>query len=120
MGLFTSTVFNNGTAHTFVELGTFPVADGILRKYIEPAATVESNSLVTIKQDFSSKTLRRALAQRTCMLIGADGKYYPYTANFTSIFNRQCAEAAVILEQKLLLAACADATFHANFIKGLS
>lgn len=120
MGLFTSTVFNNGTAHTFVELGTFPVDGGIIRKYIEPASANELKSLITIKQDFSSKTTRRALAQRTCMLLGTDGKYYPYTANFTSIFNQMCAEAAVVLEQKLLAAAIADASFHANFTKGLS
>ena len=120
MGLLSSLVLNNGTAHTFVELGNFPVQDGILRKYIEPAAPVEQSSLLVIKQDFSSKTIRRALAQRSCMLLGADGKYYPYTANFTSIFNRQCTETAVILEQKLLMAVGADATFHANFVKGLS
>lgn len=120
MGLFTSLIFNNGTAHTFTELGTFPMEGGVIRKYIEPAAANELNSLITIKQDFNSKTLRRALCQRTCLIIGADGKYYPYTANFSTTFNRMCTEAAVTLEQKMLTAALADASFHANFIKGLS
>ena len=120
MGLFTSTVFNNGTAHTFTELGTFPMEGGVIRKYIEPAAANELQSLITIKQDLSSKTLRRALCQRTCMIIGSDGKYYPYTANFSTTFNRMCAEVAVTFEQKLLVAALSDASFHANFVKGLS
>lgn len=120
MGLFTSLVFNNGTAHTFVEQGQFAQDKGILRRYIEPAAPGEIQSLLTIKHDLSSKTIQRGLAQRTCMIMGTDGKYYPYTANFTSIFNKLCAESAVVLEQKLLAAAIADASFHANFVKGLS
>lgn len=120
MGLFTSLVFNNGVAHTFVDQGQFTLPEGILRRYIEPASASESKSLITIKQDFSSKTIRRALIQRTCMLLGADGKYYPYTANFTSIWSQMCSEALVVAEQKIIPAACADATFHANFYKGLS
>lgn len=121
MGLFSTLVFNNGSDHTFVEQGQILSPNNqIVRRYIEPAAATELQSVLTVKHDMSSKTVQRGLLQRTCMLLGADGKYYPYTSNFTSIFNKQCTEAAVVLEQKLLAACIANSTFHANFVKGLS
>lgn len=122
MGLFTSLVFNNGTAHTFVDRGQLPSTKGIVREYIEPAATASSQSKITIKHDLPSgkKTTKRSLAQRTVMVAGSDGILYPITVNFTTTCNVKHAAADVINEQKMLTAACADATFHANFQQGLS
>lgn len=120
MGLFTSLVFNNGVAHTFTERGQIPDAKAIVREYIELAAAQSAASKITIKQDTFSKMVRRALAQRRVMIAGSDGVLYPITVNFTSTFNPKHAIADVVLEQKLLAAAVADATFHANFAQGLS
>lgn len=120
MGLFTSLVFNNGTAHTFVDRGQLPSLKGIVREYIEPAASSASQSKITIKHDIGKKTTKRSLAQRTVMVAGSDGILYPITVNFTTTCNVKHAAADVVLEQKLLTAACADATFHANFQQGLS
>lgn len=120
-GLFTSLVFNNGSDHTFVERGQLISSPNVIvRQYIEPSASTEAESIIIVKQDFASKNMRRALLQRKVMLLGVDGIYYPYTSNFTSIFNPKITEAAAVLEQKLLADAIADPTFHANFIKGLS
>lgn len=120
MGLFASLVFNNGIAHTFVERGQLPSTKGVTREYIEPAALSASQSKITVKHDLSSKTVQRSLLQRTVMVAGSDGVLYPITVNLTTTFNKKHAAADVILEQKLLTAAAADSTFHANFVNGLS
>lgn len=120
MGLFTSLTFNNGTAHTFVERGQLPSTKGVTREYIEPAAASTAQSKLTVKHDLSSKTVRRSLLQRTIMVAGSDGVLYPITVNLTSTYNVKHASADVVLEQKLLAAAVADTTFHANFVNGLS
>lgn len=120
MGLFTSLVFNNGTAHTFVDRGQLPSTKGIVREYIEPAAASAAQSKITIKHDTGKKTTNRSLAQRTVMVAGSDGVLYPITVNFSTTYNVKHAAADVVLEQKLLTAALADATFHANFVNGLS
>lgn len=120
MGLFTSLVFNNGTAHTFVERGQIPDPKSIVREYIEPAAASAALSKLTVKHDISSKTVKRSLLQRRVMVAGSDGVLYPITVNFTATFNPKHAAADVVLEQKLLAAAVADTTFHANFVQGLS
>lgn len=120
MGLFTSLVFNNGTPHTFVERGQLPSSNGVVREYIEPAAASAAQSKLTVKHDLSSKSISRSLLQRTVQVAGSDGVYYPVTVNFTVTYNKKHAAADVVLEQKLLAAAVADATFHANFVNGLS
>lgn len=120
MGLFTSLVFNNGTAHTFVERGQLPSPKGIIREYIEPAALAATQSKFLVKHDFSSATIVRSLLQRSALVLGSDGIYYPVTVNFTTTYNKKHVAADVVLEQKLLAAATADTTFHANFINGLS
>lgn len=120
MGLFTSLVFNNGTAHTFVERGQIPDPKAIVREYIEPAAVSAAQSKLTVKHDITSKTVKRSLLQRRIMVAGNDGVLYPITVNFTTTFNPKHAAADVVLEQKMLAAAVADTTFHANFVQGLS
>lgn len=120
MGLFTSLVFNNGTAHTFVERGQIPSTKGIVREYIEPAAIAAADSKLTVKHDLASKTTRRSLLQRTVNVLCSDGAYRPVTVNFTVTYNALHTAADVVLEQKLLAAAVADTTFHANFVNGLS
>lgn len=120
MGLFTSLVFNNGTDHTFVERGQIPDSKAIVREYIEPAATSSAASKMIVKHDIASKTVKRSLLQRRVMIAGSDGVLYPITVNFTVTFNPKHALADVVLEQKLLADAVADATFHANFAQGLS
>lgn len=120
MGLFTSLVFNNGTAHTFVERGQIPDPKSIVREYIEPAASAVAQSKITIKHDIASKTVKRSLAQRRVLIAGSDGVLYPITINFTATYNPKHAAADVVLEQKMLAAAIADTTFHANFVNGLS
>ena len=120
MGLFTSLTFNNGSAHTFVERGQLPATKGVIREYIEPAAASAAQSKLTVKHDLGSKTTRRSLLQRTVMVAGSDGVLYPITVNFTATYSTKHAAADVVLEQKLLAAAVADTTFHANFVNGLS
>lgn len=120
MGLFTSLTFNNGTAHTFVERGQIPDSKAIVREYIEPAAVSSAASKVIVKHDIASKTVKRSLLQRKVMIAGSDGILYPITVNFTVTYNPKHAAADVVLEQKLLAAAVADTTFHANFVNGLS
>lgn len=120
MGLFNSLNFNNGTAHTFVERGQIPDPKAIVREYIEPAAASAAASKITVKHDIASKTVKRSLLQRKVMIAGSDGVLYPITVNFTVTYNPKHAAADVVLEQKLLAAAVADTTFHANFVNGLS
>lgn len=120
MGLFNSLIFNNGTAHTFVERGQIPDSKAIVREYIEPAAASDAASKITVKHDIASKTVRRSLVQRRVMIAGSDGVLYPITVNFTTTFNPKHPAANVVSEQKLLAAALADTTFHANFVNGLS
>ena len=120
MGLFNSLTFNNGTAHIFVERGQIPDSKAIVREYIEPAAASAAASKITVKHDIASKTVKRSLLQRRVMLAGSDGVLYPVTINFTATYNPKHAAADIVLEQKLLAAAIADTTFHANFVNGLS
>lgn len=120
MGLFTSLVFNNGTAHTFVEVGQIPDPKSIVRKYIEPAAAQAAQVQLLIKHDFSSKNIRRSLCQYRIMVAGSDGVLYPITQNHTSTYNVKHTAADVVLAQKLLTACQADASYHANFVNGLS
>lgn len=120
MGLFTSLIFNNGVAHTFVEVGQIPDSKSIIRKYIEPAAAQAAQTQILIKQDFSSKTVRRGLCAYRTFAVGSDGIYYPITVNFSTTFNVKHAAADVVLAQKLNTACQADTTFHANFVNGLS
>lgn len=120
MGLFTSLVFNNGAAHTFIDRGQLPDSKAIVREYIEPAAAQASQSKITVKHDVASKTVKRSLLQRRVLIAGSDGVLYPITINFTATFNPKHAAADVVLEQKLVAAAIADASFHANFVQGIS
>lgn len=120
MGLFTSLTFNNGIAHIFVDRGQLPSTKGIVREYFEPAAVSSAQSKITVKHDIGKKTTRRSLLQRTVMVAGSDGILYPITVNFTVTYNVKHASADVVAEQKLLTAATADTTFHANFSNGLS
>jgi len=120
MGLFSSLVFNNGTDHTFIEVGQIPDTKSIIRKYIETGVSQALKSFFLVKQDLSSKTLRRGLLQRSKLVAGTDGVLYPITVNFTVTCNQKHADADVILEQKLLADAIADTTFHTNFAAGLS
>lgn len=120
MGLFNALIFNNGVAHTFVDRGQLPDSKAIVREYIEPAAPTSSASKITVKHDIASKTVKRSLLQRKVLIAGSDGILYPITVNFTTTYNPKHAAADVILEQKLLAAAIADTTFHANFVNGLS
>lgn len=120
MGLFTSLVFNNGTAHTFVERGQIPNAKAIVREYIEPAANSSAQSKLIIKHDIANAKVKRSLMQRKVMVAGSDGVLYPVTINWTATFNSLHVASDIVLEQKLLAAAVADTTFHANFIQGLS
>lgn len=120
MGLFTSLVFNNGTAHTFVDRGQLPDNKSIVREYIEPAAASAAQSKLTVKHDVSGKTAKRSLLQRRILVVGLDGILHPITINFTTTFHPTHNTADVVLEQKLLAAAIADTTFHANFVQGIS
>lgn len=120
MAIFSSLVFNNGTAHTFIERGQIPNSKAIVREYIEPAAAAAAQSKMTIKQDLASTTVKRALLQRKVMVAGSDGVLYPITVNFTATFNPKHAVADVVLEQKLLVAAAQDPSFYVGFAQGLS
>lgn len=119
MGLFTSLVFNNGTAHTFVFRGQIPDAKSIVGEYIEPAATAESASKVIVKHDVTSKTLKRSLLQRKVMVAGSDGVLYPITVNTTVTYNPKHSASSVTDQTKLQGACIGDATFHTNFALGL-
>lgn len=120
MGLFSSLVFNNGTDHTFIEVGQIPDPKSIVRKYIESGVSQAIKSILLVKHDLTSKYLKRSLLQRSVLVAGSDGVLYPITVNFTTTFNQLHADADVILQQKLLAAAVANSTFHANFVAGLS
>lgn len=120
MGLFTSTVFNNGTAHTFVERGQIPDAKSIIREYIEPAAAQSAQSKIKVYHDLNTANRVRSLLQRTVYLADSAGILKLVTVNFTVTCAPTHVAADVILEQKLLAAAIADTTFHANFRQGLS
>ena len=120
MGLFTSLVFNNGTNHTFVDIGQLPDPKAIVRKYVESGVNQSLKSVFLVKHDVSSKTVRRSLLQRTMMVAGSDGVLYPITVNFTVTCNQKHADSDVVLQQKLLASAVADVSFHANFAAGIS
>lgn len=119
MGLFTSTVFNNGAAHTFVFVGQMNDAKAMVGRYIEPAAASAAQVELLIKQDVSSKTLKRSLAHYKIWAVNSEGIYEPITVNFTTINSKKHLAADVILAQKLIGACIDDASFHTNFQLGL-
>lgn len=120
MGLFTSLVFNNGSAHTFVERGQIPDPKAIVREYMEPAASQAAKSVIRVYQDLNQKTRIRSLLQRTVYLATSAGVLKPVTVNYTVTCAPDHIAADVILEQKLLAACLADTSFHANFRAGLT
>lgn len=119
MGLFTSLVFNNGTAHTMVSVGQVPDAKSMIGKYIEPAAASASQVQLYSKQDASSNTLKRSLLQYKVWVLNSESIYEPITVNYTTVRSKKHADADVVLAQKFIGACLADATFHANFALGL-
>lgn len=119
MGLFTSLVFNNGTAHTFVFRGQTPDAKSIVGEYVEPAAAIETASKVIVKHDVLSKTVKRSLLQRKVLVAGSDGVLYPITVNYTLIANPKHSSTAIVDQLKMINACAADASFAANFAAGL-
>lgn len=119
-GLFNALVFNNGTAHTFVDRGQIPNAKAIERQYIEPAAPASAECKLTVKHDMSSKSVKRSLLQHTIKVAGSDGVLYPITVNLSAAYNPKHAAADVTAAIKMVKAAAADTTFDANFVLGLS
>lgn len=119
MGLFTALVFNDGVAHTFVFRGQMPDPRSIVGEYIEPTATIESQSKIRIKHDVTSKTLKRSLLQSQRWVATSAGVLRPITCNTTVIYDPLHAAASVIAQSKLNGACMADASFHANFAAGL-
>jgi len=119
MGLFTSLIFNNGTAHTFVFRGQLPDSKSVVGEYIEPAAASTSQVKLDVKHDETSKTVFRSLLQYKVYIAGADSILAPITVNFTVVYSKKHAAADVILAQKLLAAAVADASFHTGFSQRL-
>lgn len=120
MGLFTATVFNNGTAHTFTDRGQIPDPKAIVREYIETAAAQSAASKFLVKHDLNVTKVRRSLLQRRVMIAGTDGVLYPVTVNYTVACNPKHNSSDIILEMLMMKAAISDATFNANFVLGLS
>lgn len=119
-GLFSSTTFNNGVAHAFVERGQMPDPKSIVREYIEPAAPAASMSKLTVKHDLNVTKVKRSLLQRRVLVAGSDGVLAPITVNFTVTASPKHAAADIILEILMVKAAISDTTFNANFVNGLS
>lgn len=119
MGLFTSTTFNNGTAHVYTFVGQITDPKSMVGKYIEPAALSSSQTSLAVKQDVSSKFVKRSLLQHKIWCVNSEGIYEPITVNFTTVNSKKHASADVVLAQKLVAACLADTTFHANFANGL-
>lgn len=119
MGLFTSNVFNNGTAHTMIFVGQVPDTKSIVGKYVEPASLSAAQVQLLTKQDISSAKVKRSLLQYKIWALNSEAIYEPITVNYTTVRSKKHADADVILAQKFIGACLADASFHANFALGL-
>lgn len=119
MALFTSLVLNNGSDHTYVWRGQLPDTKALVGSYIEPAASADAQSMIAVKHDVSSKTVRRSLLQIKILEAGSDGVLHPITINLTAMANPKHTAVQVQNRLKLIKAALNDAGFIANFSNGL-
>lgn len=121
MGLFTNPVtLNDGVAdHIFIFRGQLPDTKSIVTQYIETAA-IAAGSKLTVKQDVSSKTVKRGLVQHTVNIAGTDAIQHPITVNLTVMCHPTHNAVDVEKRVKLLVDACAEAGFYANFVAGLT
>ena len=122
MGLFTNpVVLNDGTADkTFSFRAQLPDKKAVVGEWIEAAAPLADDSKIIVKHDASSPTTRRRLLQRTVNVLLADGvTRKPVTCNLTVTYHPSHAEADVAKAVKLIADSVAEATFVANFLRGL-
>lgn len=122
MGLFTNpVVLNDGVADkTFSFRAQLPDKKAVVGEWIETAASLADESKIIVKHDTSSPTARRRLLQRTINVLLADGvTRKPVTCNLTVTYHPSHAEAEVAKTVKIIADSVAEATFVANFLRGL-
>jgi hypothetical protein len=106
-------IFNTRNQITGLKSGQFG------RVWIESAAAAAVASLVTVKHDESSATLRRRLVQYKYNATITDGvTYKPITANFSVIAHPEHTDAQVTVACGVIEAALAVAGFAAAFNEG--
>lgn len=122
MGLFGNpVVLNDGVADkTFSFRAQLPDKKAVVGEWIETAAPLADESKIIVKHDASSPTVRRRLLQRTINVLLADGvTRKPVTCNLTVTYHPSHAEADVAKTVKIIADSVAEATFVANFLRGL-
>ena len=122
MGLFTNpVVLNDGVADkTFSFRAQLPDKKAVVGEWIETAAPLADESKIIVKHDATSPTVRRRLLQRTANVLLADGiTRKPVTCNLTVTYHPSHAEADVAKTVKIIADSVAEATFVANFLRGL-
>lgn len=122
MGLFGNpVVLNDGVADkTFSFRAQLPDKKAVVGEWIETAAPLADESKIIVKHDTSSPTVRRRLLQRTINVLLADGvTRKPVTCNLTVTYHPSHAEADVAKTVKIIADSVAEATFVANFLRGL-
>lgn len=117
MSLFTTPLTltdSNTDDHIFTFRSQRPDNRSIVGDYIEDAADVEAESLITVKHDIRSQT-PRSVVQRTVKKhpasITENTTLYPITINLSCVANKAFTPAELQIEFDILLAAAAEAGF---------
>lgn len=121
MGLFVDPVtLNDGTVdHVLTFRAQIADKKAIIGEWVEPGATIASESKITVKQDASSPLAKRRLLQRTIKSQVADLSWKPITVNLTVTHHPEHTEAVITAQIKLLIDALNEVNFVKNFLMGL-
>lgn len=122
MSLFATNpvTLNNGADHIFsfqAQLSTSKSTQTAGR-WIEDAADIEDESIIDVKHDVSSPSVRRRLLQRKRNAPTVTRGLRPITVNFTVTYDKEHASADVLAEVETVKAALAATGMTAGLLSG--
>lgn len=122
MPLFTTNpvTLNNGSNHIFSFLAqqSTTKASQTAGTWVEDAAPIEDESVLLIKHDVSSPTVRRRLLQRKVNAATITRGLRPITINISATYDKEHVVADVLAEIEIVKAALAAAGMTAGFLGG--
>lgn len=121
MPLFTDPiVLNDGAAdHTLTFRAQLADKKSIVGEWVEPAATLASESKLIVKHDSTSPVVKRRLLQRNVKVAIPDLSLRAITVNLTITHHPEHTSADIQKQVLLLKDAMSEPTFIQNFLMGL-
>lgn len=122
MGLFTNpVVLDDGIVATrsHVFRGQLMDSKSVIGQWIEPAASFDADSTITVKHAVSGLVHRSLISGKENVIMPDAITMKPVTTNFTVIYSTGTAEAQLQKRVNLIIDALQQADFVKNLMNGL-